>query len=622
MRTLFIALVLTGTTCLAQDSLQTSTLREVVVTGTRFQLPVEKSGKSIFKLEREDLERNAGKTLTDLLNEVPGIQTEGNFGTPGSNQSYYVRGGRNRHTLILIDGVPLNDPSSIAAGYDLRYIPLSQVESVEVFKGGLSTLYGTSASAGVINITLKRPADQLFAGQVSTEVSAYRTFSQNALVGGTVDKLSWLVSANNLASKGISSAKDIHPSIEYDKDGIDRQNFLIKSSYAFSPRLELALHGAYEQFQAAYDAYEFTDGLNFVQDFRQWRIGLQPKMTYSGGNVQAKVIMNRSERTFRSNFPERDLGDNFQGELIHRHIFSEKIQTVAGVNYQHMSMEQRGEIGADSARFWLIDPYFSVFVELPSGFNVHAGARINTHSLYGSEFIYNVNPSWLLKNDGAWRYKAFVSAATSYITPSLYQLYSFAGNRDLEPERALNLEAGVSLYHDRIDLNAATFQRDETNPIDFISTFDPEGNYTGGQYRNVADGRRVYGVELDLNYKPADRFSFGGSFTWMETDEPTSFYKIPNVKFGAAMTVRPTDEATISVKYNYTGKRTTFDFANFSEVRLDAYQLVDVYAAWTFFDNTLTLYGAANNLFDEDFVSLYGYTTRGRTFSAGVRYDF
>src|SRR5690606_30927457 len=147
-----ISVFLAVTVTRAQDSLTTILLKELVTTGTRFDVPVEKSGKTIYKLTTEDLQRNAGKSVADILNEVPGVQTDGNFGTRGTNIDYSVRGGRNKHTLVLIDGVPLNDPSGINAGYDLRYLPVSQIESIEVLKGGLSTLYGTGAAAGVINI--------------------------------------------------------------------------------------------------------------------------------------------------------------------------------------------------------------------------------------------------------------------------------------------------------------------------------------------------------------------------------------------------------------------------------------------------------------------------------------
>ncbi|HMP99339.1 MAG TPA: TonB-dependent receptor plug domain-containing protein, partial [Cyclobacteriaceae bacterium] len=91
----------------AQDSLRTEFLSDVLVSGTRFELPEEKTGKSIFKLNQEDLQRYTGRTVGDVLNEVPGLHIDGNFGAPGTNLSYFMRGGRNRHTLILIDGVPV-----------------------------------------------------------------------------------------------------------------------------------------------------------------------------------------------------------------------------------------------------------------------------------------------------------------------------------------------------------------------------------------------------------------------------------------------------------------------------------------------------------------------------------
>ncbi|MFT6055357.1 MAG: vitamin B12 transporter, partial [Roseivirga sp.] len=107
-------------------------LGQVVVTGTRLEIPIEQSGKMIYKISAADIEKSAGRSVADLLNLVPGIQIDGNFSTPGANLEYYVRGARSRYTLILIDGVPINDPTAISLFYDLRLLPTSQVESIEV----------------------------------------------------------------------------------------------------------------------------------------------------------------------------------------------------------------------------------------------------------------------------------------------------------------------------------------------------------------------------------------------------------------------------------------------------------------------------------------------------------
>ncbi len=621
MRKLTLLLILSGTICLAQDSLKTTTLQEIVVTGTRFDIPVEKSGKTIYKIDRKTIQQNAGKGLADLLNEVPGIQTDGNFSAPGTNQSYYIRGGRNRQALILIDGVPLNDPSAISAEYDLRYIPLAQIESIEVLKGGLSTLYGTSAMSGVINITLRDSGRKAMSGEVSIEGGSYRTHSENITLSGRPSNFSWLVSANNLRSRGFSSALDNDPLVEFDNDGINRQNILAKVGYDFTDKLTLTVHSAYESFEAGYDDYEFTDAPN-LQNFSQWRVGFEPNWKYAKGSILGKLFINSSERIFESSFPEHDLGRNVQGEIVHRHTFSERIQTLTGLSYQRMSMEQKGQIGEDSARFSMVDPYASVFVDLPVRFNLHAGMRLNTHDHYGNHFIYNVNPSFTIRKEAKWHYKILASVSTSYITPSLYQMYSFAGNRHLQPEESTNFEFGLSAYHSKFVTNVAWFQRRETNPIDFISLFDDEGNFLGGHYRNVVNERDVYGLEVDFRYLISDQLTVSGNISWMDTNQPENFYKIPRLKYGAAADVRLLSQGTVSLKYNFTGERTTFDFFTFSEVNLDQYHVVDLFASWRFFDGRFTLYGAINNVFDNDFVALYGYTTRGRNFSVGGRYGF
>lgn len=604
----------------AQDSLKTTTLQEVVVTGTKFGVPVEKSGKTIHRMSLEDLQRSGGKTAADLLNQVPGVQIDGNFGAPGSNLSYYLRGARNRQTLILIDGVPLNDPSAINAEYDLRYIPVSQIESIEVLKGGLSTLYGTSAAAGVINIKLKEAAES-FSGSVEATAGSFKTFSQNLNLSGTEGKFSYLVSLGNLSSEGFSSAQDNDAAVEFDKDGFKRQNGLLKLGYNFSEKFSLKLHSAYEQFEADYDAYEFADAAN-RQEYDQVRLGLIPKFQYSKGEVEGKFFYNINDRKFISSFPSEFTGNNFQGEATHRHHWSEKIQTFAGLNYQDLAFEQKGSISSDTANFVIFDPYVSLLVALPAGFSFHAGVRLNTHSVYGSQFVYNVNPSMLFNQDGDLRFKVFGSVATSYITPSLYHLYSVYGNKNLQPEEALNYEAGLALLTDKLKFTGTVFSRDETNPIDFFSIFDSNGNYVRGEYRNFTTERNVQGIELSTDYQISEKLSVSANWTTMDTDVPASFYRIPKTKYGASITYRPVMNLTLDLDYNYTGKRTTFDFMSFSELTLADFNLVDLFVSYDFLKTKLNAFVSVNNVFDEEFIAVYGYTTRGRTVHSGIRYKF
>ena len=131
-------------------------LEEVVLSATKFELKKENTGKVIYKITQKDIQTNAGKSVIELLNNVPGVEIRGVNSNPGEPRNTYIRGGRSRQVLILIDGVPLSDPTGIEQSYDLRLLSLNQIKSIEVLKGASSTLYGTGAGTGVFNITLKK----------------------------------------------------------------------------------------------------------------------------------------------------------------------------------------------------------------------------------------------------------------------------------------------------------------------------------------------------------------------------------------------------------------------------------------------------------------------------------
>lgn len=601
--------------------LDTLKLEGVVITGTKYPVSVEKSGKTIYKLTGKQLESNAGKTVADLLNEVPGIQVDGNFGAPGTNISYFVRGGSNQQTLILIDGSPLNDPSGLSLSYDLRQLSVEQIESIEVLKGGLSTLYGTGASAAVINIKLKQASKKPLEGSANLYGGSFGTFGQGLSLGGTADRLSYFLSANNISSEGFSAAQNNDPSQNFDDDGFNQRNGLLRLGYKANDRLKIDFLTGYDYFDADFDGGAFFDSED-SQESRQLRFGISPSYIYKNGVFKLNALYNTNERQFLGSFPSTFKGRNLQIDANNRHEFSPLFSGMLGANLQSLSYEQEGIIAFDDSRFTILDPYASVFLDLPEGLNVHAGVRINTHSEYGSHFIYNVNPSYLFGDD--LKIKVLASVSTAFITPSLVQLFSFFGNDQLEPEESTNYELGASLYtaDKKLIVNAVYFRRDEENPIGFISEFDDMGNFIGGQYVNIANERTVDGFELDVTLKVLENLDVVANYSYTDSDNPASFYRIPNHKFGVNVNYKPIDQLTTSLKFNYTGDRQIFSFTTFEEVDLDSYQLIDLYASYGFLEQKISVYGSINNLFDEDFVAIEGFTTRGRNYTLGVKYKF
>ncbi|MEQ6120647.1 TonB-dependent receptor plug domain-containing protein [Reichenbachiella sp. MALMAid0571] len=594
-------------------------LDRVVVTGTKFDLPIEKSGKSIYKLTNEDIERNSGKSLSEVLNEVPGIQIDGNFGTPGTNLSYYLRGGRDKNTLILIDGVPLNDPSGINATYDLRYLPLNQVESIEVLKGGLSTLYGTGASAGVINIKLKEATQESLSGQIRASAGSYSTYGTSGNLNGTTDKFSYFVYGNYLSSGGFSAASDENSSSKFAKDGFKQKNALVKLGYKFSDSFNLDFLTGYDDIEADYDNDAFTDGNN-QQLNNQVRVGITPSYKYDKGKISLKALINLNDKEFISDYPSHDKGKNIQTDLVHEHQINDYLKGLWGVNIQKMAYKVDGANDFSDNNFTIIDPYASLFFENNTGLNVHAGLRLNSHSVYDSKLLYNINPSYLIEATDAMKIKVLASIGTSYITPSLYQLYSAYGNSELTPEESLNYEGGVSLYVNKnVEFNFTYFKREETNPIGWDSS---RGDFGG--YANLGEDRTVSGYETNINWNIVPKWMLAVNYTHTESDQTSTFYRIPKDKFGFTLNFDATDYTNISAKYNYTSSRTVQDFSTWpaTEVVLDSYSIVDILIQQKTLNDRLKFFGAVNNILDHDFIGVLGFTTRGRNFNIGLTYNF
>lgn len=591
----------------AQDSVKTTTLREVVVTGTKFEVPVEQSGKVIFRLDSQQLSRQQGRSVAELLNDVPSMQVDGIFSAPGTNLSYYARGARNRQTLVLLDGVPMSDPTGIDLFFDLRFLPLEQFQSIEVFQGGLSTLYGSGAAASVINLQSKTAASEGVHGQVGATVGSWNSLGQHLQLGGTKKKFSFQLLGSNYNTDGFSSALDELGNQNFDKDGSARQNLSLSVGYQLTQSIRLQAFGGFDAFDADFDGGSFVDNAN-RQEQEQTRGGVKADVTYKKGEIKLLAQYTTIHREFFGTYPSIHEGTTFFSELSNRHRLTDNITLLSGITTQRLT--------DDTLSFTIVDPYTSVLVDFSRGINLHAGLRINTHSEYGSKVLYNLNPSWLININEKMSVKAFASFSTSFITPSLFQLhYPYGGNLELKPEETVNYEYGTSFYwKDKLSFTAVNFFRDEKNSIGYTT-----------QYENLAATRSVRGWTLNAKYTVNKYLNVMADHAYTSTNKPETFYRIPQQKTGVGIEVMPRSGSFVGVRYGYTSSRTDLYFdENFAanQVSLPSFTLLDLSASQQFFKNALTVRASINNLLDEDFIGVYGFTTRGRNYTLGVMYQF
>lgn len=615
-------------------------LEEVVVTATKFKLRKENSGKVIYKITQKDIVNNAGKTVIDLLNNVPGIEIKGTNSNASEPRSTYVRGGRSRQVLILIDGVPVTDPSLISQEYDLRLLTLNQIQSIEILKGASSTLYGSGAATGVVNIILKKSLKDKITGSyevslgtnngANTTSSLLADHNQNININGNSGGFNFLTSFSLTGTNGLSAAKS-NTNTVFEEDGYYSKNGLLKLGYKFNKKLSIETFLNFDEFEYDYDSGIWADSDINNGEQTQIRFGIKPSYKYNRGEVYLLASFNKVKRTDNnfSTFSNALNTSIFKGEstnldLVNKYVFSEKIQLIKGLNYQKHTNNTAtpfGDIDKDLANFSTIDPYASLVYISDYGLSVNLGGRLNIHSNYGNHFVYDGNFSYQILDDNDFKLRGLTSYSTAFIAPSTYQLFSVYGDVNLTPETSRTFEFGFdSSYKKRIDFRAVYFNRTEDEAI----IYNNLNAAPWGIYANSIETIKVSGIEADITIKPIEKVKLNVGYTY--TDKSTDVDYIPSNKLVANVELYPSQNSFISLVYKNVGNRFAryYDSAIFSTVdtTLPKYNLLDFNANYKLLEGTVTFFGAVTNLLNEDYEDILGYSTRGRNYKIGVRLQF
>src|SRR5450759_3049527 len=250
---LFVAACITGSALFAQDS--SKTLNPVIITANKIPQKQSTTGKVITVITKEQIERSSGRTVAQLLNEQAGITINGALNNLGANQTVYLRGASAGRTLILMDGIPAYDPSFKDNDFDLNLLSLNNIESIEICRGAQSTLYGSDAVAGVINIiTVKKDITKLFNVKATASAGSYGTFRGNVQWYGKADKLTYAVRYAKLSSKGFSSAYDSTGTKGFDNDNYNGDVASASMQYQASNNISLRTFIQYSYYKTALDA--------------------------------------------------------------------------------------------------------------------------------------------------------------------------------------------------------------------------------------------------------------------------------------------------------------------------------------------------------------------------------
>jgi len=640
MKKILFVCLLAGGSVFAQEKVEQL---DSVLLDTKIPIARKNSGKVIATISAETLAQSAGKSVAQLVNEVSGIEINGSRSNDGQNLGYFIRGGRNRQVVIMVDGVQLNDPSQIANDYDLRLVPAASIEKIEIIKGASSVLYGSGAATAVISITTKKAANKPIAATFTSTLGSNRSaeeddnkykfeeFTNYVSVNGTLNKFFYNANFSNRYTDGISAIAAPEGEDRFDSDIFNRFDGRINLGYNINKDIVISQFFAFDKFKAGFDDFSFTDAEN-RSITEQIKTGGHFEWKYAKGVYVFNDSYTWIEREIESSFPAKYDSKSYSMDNYLTYGITKKLTALVGLNLNISSFDSftvpfgetefTQDLDNDTAKFDIIDPYVNLTYISDFGLNVNAGARVNIHSIYETNLVYNVNPSYNF-GFGKNNLKILGSYSTAYITPSLFQLYDpIFGNTELMPEENRTIEGGLEFTTENgLRISGVYFNRNEENFVDFV-TIDPE-NFIF-QYQNIDEEFEASGVEVEVS----KRFDFGlnvsANYTNTQADERFAL-RIPEHKVNASIGYTFAEDTFVGITYQYNSERTDSFFSSetfMSEnVTLDSYDLVDFNLS-TQITKNIKIFTGISNIFNKEYEELFRFQTRGRNLRSGFTLTF
>lgn len=616
-------------------------LNPVVVTANKLPQKQSTTGKVVSVISKEQIEKSAGRTVAQLLNEQAGLAINGALNTLGSNQTVYMRGASSGRTLILLDGVPVNDPSLISNEFDLNLISLNEVEHIEICRGAQSTLYGSDAVAGVVNIiTVKSEATKPFNGKASLGAGSYGTYRGHVQLYGKEGRWNYATRYAKLKSKGFSAAYDSTGNKGFDKDGFNSDVASASLGFTATNHLSFRSFLQYSRYNNGLDASAFTDekdntaknkNLLAGGSFQYRREGVTVKGTYQYSDISRNYRNDSTDVPGFSRFATDDyFGINQFVELYGSVALAKGFTLLQGADYRRASMRNKFYSLSDFGPFETTftdtahsqaSLYASLFYNAPNEkLNVELGGRLNVHSRYGSNYTYTVNPSYSFSQ----HVRLFGSIATGFKAPTLFQLFSSYGEQGLQPEESKTVEAGLQQLHSMFQSRVVYFRRTISHGIDF--------DYMAFKYYNFIR-QKVKGFEVEAAWQPLSGLNISGNYTYLhpsETSQSRVNFKDTTYSY---LLRRPTHNVNLTAGYQFphrffvslSGKYVSrrYDVSGYQQpdVLLADYFLLNAYAECNL-KPYLKLFADAQNITGKKFFDVRGYNGIPFLVSGGVTFNW
>lgn len=595
-------------------------LEIMIVTGTRVEQPLKQSLTHTTVITRQEIENSQAADVPSILKVLAGVELYQNSGI-GKQSSLFLRGTNSSHVLVLLDGVRIN--SATAGTTQIDQLMLDQIERIEVVRGNVSSLYGSEAIGGVIQLFTKRGKGEPSLN-VSAGIGTHGSKKVGLGFGGEAGMTAYNLQVSNYRTEGVSAVKSsLVPTVNTDDDGYENTSVSANVSYDFSHDHNISA----SLFDS--DAHNQTDnsfGLSAdvnTSKSRIQKVSLASDNRFSA-DWESHLQLSRGvdeSRNFLNGVPDVALGAQFKttSDLL-------SWQNTLSVDTRHTliaGLEKLKQRLVSDTSFSQTsrsdDSFFAGYVGQYGGQQMQMNLRRDRYSDFGTA------NTWLLGYGieflNAWRVSA--SMATAFKAPTLNDLFypfvnfgfgfSYEGNPSLKPERSRNNEIGVHYSRNGQQMDVVYF---DNRTRDLIAT----NNLPASTVVNLNEARSD-GVEFVYSGQYANTEVRLAATAQNPRDTTSGQTLLRRAKTFANIGVAQNfDSWTIGAEWQYSGKREDIDINTFARTTLPSYSVVNFTASHNI-SKQLKLSLRVDNLLNKDYMLAHGYNTMGRTLLVGFDYQ-
>lgn len=589
-------------------------LPSLVVTPDRVPTEPGKTTGTVTVITNQEMQDRQLRTATDVLRTVPGVSVQ-QSGGPGTQTSVFVRGSNSNHVLVLIDGVNVSDPSTANGAVDFAHFLTENLDRIEVVRGPMSTLYGSQAIGGVINMVTKAGKGPLNVGAY-TELGTRLTSNSGGYLRGSVGRFDYNLTAAFTYSPNdtIVPARFWPPNGFVDIDPYRNVTLAGRLGFQIDDNTRVNYFGRFIDTQVKYDQVGLEDpnAGGFTQQFfnrlefdgsyfdGRWKptIGINYSTIYRH-DQDFPSLQNPMPFTQDAYYNGRRLAVDFKNQIN----VTDNVMVLAGVDYDRTWAYSN----ADGALGWgtmaQTGLYGQVKTTLFDDLTLSLGGRVDLNDTFGTVSTWRAGATYLFRQTDT-RLKA--SYGTAFKAPSLFELYGTGffcgGNRNIQPEYSRGWEAGVeqSLFNKRVNVSVTYFFNTFNNLIQCPPPFLA--------LQNVANAQSQ-GFEFVLDAAITNWLDFHFDYTYtlarnVDTDQP--LVRRPVSVFNVRAVARPWSNVRLGAGVLQVSERNDFNAVTGAPMQPAPYTLVRLTAAYDVRPN-VELFARAENVLNRVYEEPEGF---------------